>query len=245
MSDHRNHLGQPVGAPLPHWQPRPLPPRTPLAGAYCRLEALDLEAHVADLWDAYAEDRDGRNWTYLPYGPFDSLAAFRDQVRRAFLGDDPLFHAIVDATTDRAVGVAALCRIDARLGVIEVGHLNYSPRLQRTRGATEAMYLLMGRVFDELGYRRYEWKCDSLNAPSRAAAQRLGFCFEGVFRQATVYKERSRDTAWFSIVDSEWPALKAAFEPWLDPANFDATGQQCQRLSDLTSAALAPLRGPR
>ena len=147
--------------------------------------------------------------------------------------EDPLFHAIVDAETGKAVGIAGYLRIDPGNGVIEVGHLHYSPRLQQTRAATEAMYLLMRRAFDELGYRRYEWKCDSLNAPSRAAALRLGFTFEGIFRKAIVYKGRSRDTAWFSIVDDEWPQVKAGFERWLDPANFDAAGRQRARLAEL------------
>jgi len=135
------------------------------------------------------------------------------------------------------VGVASLMRIDPPAGVIEVGGINYSPRLQRKPAATEAMYLLMRRVFDELGYRRYEWKCDCLNAPSRAAAQRLGFRYEGLFRQATVYKERNRDTAWFSILDSEWQGLRAAFERWLDPANFDGDGHQRQSLASLREAS--------
>jgi RimJ/RimL family protein N-acetyltransferase len=151
-------------------------------------------------------------------------------------GDDPLFHAILDGGTGRAVGVASYLRIDPPVGVIEVGHINYSPALQGTTAATEAMYLMMRRVFDELGYRRYEWKCDALNAPSRAAAERLGFVFEGIFRQATIYKGRNRDTAWYSIVDGEWPRLRDAFERWLDPANFDAQGRQRQRLSELTTA---------
>ena len=150
--------------------------------------------------------------------------------------DDPLVHAIIDPANGGAVGVASLMRIDAPAGVIEVGGINYSPRLQRRPAATEAMYLLMRRVFDELGYRRYEWKCDALNAPSRAAAQRLGFRYEGLFRQATVYKGRNRDTAWFSIIDSEWPALRAAFEQWLDPANFDVDGRQRQSLQGFRSS---------
>ena len=149
-------------------------------------------------------------------------------------GDDPLFFAIVDAPSQTALGVASLMRIDPANGAIEVGHLAYSPRLQRTPAATEAMFLLMQYAF-ELGYRRYEWKCDTLNAPSRAAAQRLGFSFEGVFRQAVIYKERSRDTAWHSIIDAEWPALRAAFTQWLAPSNFDAAGRQLTRLSDLTA----------
>ena len=167
-------------------------------------------------------EQDGRNWTYLPYGPFAAPDAYREWVEVISRADDPLFYAIVDNASDAPVGVASLMRIEPKAGVIEVGGINYSPRLQRRPAATEAMYLLMCRVFDELGYRRYEWKCDSLNAPSRAAAQRLGFTYEGLFRQATVYKERNRDTAWFSILDSEWPRLRTAFEAWLDPANFDA-----------------------
>lgn len=143
--------------------------------------------------------------------------------------DDPLFYAIVD-NTGKATGVAAYMRIDPSNGVIEVGHLNFSPALQRTAAATEAMYLMMRRAFDELGYRRYEWKCDSLNAPSRRAAERLGFGFEGEFRQAIVYKERNRDTTWYSIVDAEWPARKKAFEGWLASGNFDSAGHQRRSL---------------
>ncbi|MGE0718871.1 MAG: GNAT family N-acetyltransferase [Alphaproteobacteria bacterium] len=234
MSDHRNALGQPVGFPLPGWTARPRPPRTPVAGRYCRLEPIDPERHAADLHAANHEDKGGRIWTYLAYGPFDDPAAYRAWMAATCLGDDPLFHAIVDAGTGRAVGVASFLRIDPPVGVIEVGHINYAPALQRRPAATEAMYLMMRRVFDELGYRRYEWKCDALNAPSRAAAERLGFTFEGVFRQATIYKGRNRDTAWYSIIDGEWPRLRAAFETWLDPDNFDASGKQKRRLSELT-----------
>ncbi|MGH7060458.1 MAG: GNAT family N-acetyltransferase [Stellaceae bacterium] len=232
---HRNHLGQPIGPPLPGWSPRPAPPRTPLAGRFCRVEPLDPACHAADLFAAYSEDKEGRNWTYLPYGPFPGFEAYREWAQAAAARDDPLCHAIVDAASGRAVGVASLMRIDRPAGAIEVGGISYSPRLQQKPAATEAMYLLMRRVFDELGYRRYEWKCDSLNAASRAAALRLGFRYEGLFRQATVYKQRSRDTAWFSIIEGEWPALRAAFERWLDPANFDAEGRQ--------RAALAGPRG--
>lgn len=152
-------------------------------------------------------------------------------------GNDPMFHAVVNDATGTAVGVATYLRIDPPNGAIEVGHINYSPRLQRKPAATEAMYLMMRRVFDELGYRRYEWKCDSLNAPSRAAAARLGFRYEGTFLQATVYKGRNRDTAWFAITDKEWPSVKAGFERWLDPANFDADGRQRAGLAALRGAA--------
>jgi RimJ/RimL family protein N-acetyltransferase len=218
---------------VPGWTPRAKPPRTPIEGRFCRIEILDAGRHAADLFAANALDRDGRNWTYLGYGPFERLEDYRAWVTGVAAVDDPLFHAIIDLGTGKAVGVASLMRIDPANGVIETGHLNYSPLLQRKPAATEAMFLLMRRVFDELSYRRYEWKCDSLNAPSRAAAERLGFKYEGLFRQATIYKGRNRDTAWFSIIDGEWPGLKSAYEAWLDPSNFDGQGTQRQSLSQL------------
>jgi RimJ/RimL family protein N-acetyltransferase len=237
MTDiYRNELGQPIGAPLPGWSPRPLPPRTPMQGRFCRVEPLDPERHAAQLFDANGDDAEGRNWTYLPHGPYPSFESYREYLRAAAERDDPLVHAIIDLASGRAVGVASLMRIDAAVGVIEIGGINLSPRLQRRPAATEAMYLLMRRVFDELGYRRYEWKCDCLNAPSRAAALRLGFRYEGLFRQATVYKGRSRDTAWFSVIDREWAALRVAFEGWLDPANFDAEGHQRRNLQSFRPA---------
>jgi len=234
---HRNALGQPIGASVPHWTPRQWPARTPMVGRYCRLEPLDVACHAAQLHAANSEDTAGANWTYLPVGPFADFAGYRAWLERMAAGDDPQFHVVIDGESGEAQGVASFLRIDPAMGAIEVGHINYSPRLQRRRAATEAMYLMMRRVFDELGYRRYEWKCDSLNAPSRAAALRLGFSFEGIFRQAVVYKGRNRDTAWFSIIDAEWPALRAAFERWLDPANFDAAGRQRTSLSAATKAA--------
>ncbi|WP_437992840.1 GNAT family N-acetyltransferase [Sorangium sp. So ce145] len=231
-----NSLMQPIGHPLPGWTPRPLPPREILLGRTCRVEPIDPEKHAADLHAANLADAEGRGWTYLPYGPFATLSDYHAWMDATCLGDDPLFHAIIDATTGRAVGVAAYLRIDPSNGVIEVGHIRYSPLLQRTPAATEAMYLMMRRAFDELGYRRYEWKCHALNAGSRAAAVRLGFRFEGVFRQAAVVKGRTRDTAWHAIIDKEWPAAKAAFERWLDPSNFDGAGRQRQSLSALMGA---------
>jgi RimJ/RimL family protein N-acetyltransferase len=209
-----------------------------MEGRYCRLERLVPARHATDLLAAMALDRDGRNWTYLTVGPFESAAAYREWLEKMAAGSDPMFHAIVDAGTGKAVGVASYLRIDTPNGVIEVGHLNYSPLLQRKPAATEAMYLMMKRVF-ELGYRRYEWKCNALNAPSRAAAQRLGFSYEGTFRQAAVHKGHNRDTAWFSIIDQEWPALNAAFERWLAPENFGADGRQRVSLSSLTRPLLA------
>src|SRR5689334_6362987 len=235
---HRNAFGQPIGAPVPGWSPRPRPPRTAMEGRFCRIEPLDPDRHASDLFAANADATDDRLWTYLPYGPFPSLGEYGAWVSEASRGEDPLFHAIVDRRSGQAVGVASYMRIDPAAGVIEVGGINYSPQLQRTPAATEAMYLMMRRAFDELGYRRYEWKCDSLNAPSRAAAQRLGFQYEGLFRQASVYKGRSRDTAWYAMIDKEWPELDRAFRRWLDPANFDAQGRQRERLGDLTGPIL-------
>ncbi len=237
MEQHRNHLGQPIGVKLPGWSPRPLPPRTAMAGRFCRVEPLDPERHAAQLFAAYAEDFEGRIWTYLPRGPYASLGEYRDWAQAACGGDDPLTHAIIDNASGEAVGTAAYMRIEPNIGVIEVGSITYSPRLQRRPAATEAMYLMMRRVFDEFGYRRYEWKCDSLNQPSREAAARLGFRYEGLFRQASITRGRNRDTTWFSVIDSEWPALRAAFERWLDPANFAADGTQRRSLASFRSSA--------
>jgi len=237
MAEHFNERGQPIGFPLPSWTARPRPSRSAMEGRFCRVEPVDPLRHAADLHAANSLDREGRNWTYLPYGPFARFEDYRDWLYRVWAADDPLFHAIIECRSGRAVGVASYMRIDPAVGVIEVGGINYAPPLQRTPAATEAMYLMMRRVFEELGYRRYEWKCDALNAPSRAAAMRLGFRYEGMFRQATVYKARNRDTCWFSILDSEWPALKPAFERWLDPDNFDATECQRQSLSSFGQGA--------
>ena len=206
-----------------------------MEGRYCRVEPVDPGRDAVDLYAAYQLDKEGRNWTYLPHGPYSRFEDYLKYLERAAASDDPFVHCVIERSSGRAVGVASYMRIDAAAGVIEVGGINYSPLLQRTPAATEAMYMMMRRVFDELGYRRYEWKCDALNAPSRAAATRLGFQYEGLFRQATVYKGRNRDTCWFSILDREWPALKQALERWLDPANFDAAGQQRQNLSNLRS----------
>ncbi len=232
-----NPLGQPIGPALPGWSPRPGPPRTPMQGRRCHLAPLDAATHASALHEAHSLDREGRNWTYLPYGPFRSVADYTSWVESVQSHEDPQFFAILEATTGRPIGTASYLRIEPAMGVIEVGHLAYSPALQRTPAATEAMYLMLRRAFDELGYRRYEWKCDSLNAPSVAAAKRLGFAFEGTFRQAVIVKGRSRDTSWLSIIDSEWPAVKQALEGWLAPANFDAAGAQRRRLGDLMAEA--------
>lgn len=233
-----NSLGQPIGDDLPEWQAPPAPSRVVLDGRYCRLEPLSTMHHAADLFAAASLDTSGGSWTYLPYGPFDTQAVYTNWLAAREQESDPLFFTIIDLLSSKPVGLCAYLRIDAAAGSIEVGHLYFSPLLQRKPAATEAMYLLMRHAF-ELGYRRYEWKCDALNAASRRAAQRLGFSFEGVFRQARVIKGRNRDTAWFSVIDGEWPALHAAFEQWLAPENFDEAGQQRTALVSLTAPLLA------
>ncbi len=226
----RNDLGQPIGAELPAWQPPPLPPRQALGGRFCRVEPPGAARHAADLFAANAHDQNGKMWTYLPYGPFPTMAEYQAWLaERAASADQHMYAIVVDG---RACGVAAYLRMTPAAGSIEVGHLAFSPLLQRTPAATEAMYLMMHQIFG-LGYRRYEWKCDTLNLPSRAAARRLGFSYEGVFRQAVVYKGRNRDTAWYAILDHEWPALERSYRRWLDPANFDDAGNQQVRLAEL------------
>lgn len=235
MSDiFKNQFGQPIGPELPGWRARELPPPTPIEGRYCSVQPLDPERHAEGLYSAFAAS-DPANWTYLPdyMGPYASFSGWREWLQSASASADPLWHTIIDKPSGNPVGMACYLRIDSGAGVIEVGGLNYSRRLQRTPAATEAMYLMMRRVFDELGYRRYEWKCDRLNAPSRAAAERLGFQYEGTFRQHMVYRGRSRDTAWFSIIDKEWPPLRASFEAWFDPQNFDSSGRQIASLKQL------------
>jgi RimJ/RimL family protein N-acetyltransferase len=227
-----NQFGQPVGDPVPGWTARPRPPRKTIEGRLVRLEPLDAAKHAHALHEAYSLDSDGRHWTYLPYGPFRSAADYAQWITDLETQDD-LFFAVVDAATGRPAGVAAYLRIDPAMGSIEVGHLRFSSLLQRTPASTEAMYLMMRHAFDELGYRRYEWKCDSLNAPSLAAAKRLGFRFEGTFRNAVVVRGHNRDTAWLSITDAEWPAVKAAFEAWLAPDNFDSRKAQRRTLEAL------------
>jgi RimJ/RimL family protein N-acetyltransferase len=226
-----NEYGQPVGPAVEAWAERARPPRTPMEGRYCRLEPVDVERHVSGLYSVYMEAPDGRDWTYLFVERPADAASFRAYLAKAAASNDPLHYTIIELPAGRAVGTAALMRIEPVHGVIEVGSITYSPRLKQTRAGTEAMFLMMRRAFDELGYRRYEWKCDSFNAPSRAAAKRYGFQYEGLFRQAVVYKGRSRDTAWFSITDREWPRVRAAFEAWLAPQNFDAEGRQLRSLS--------------
>lgn len=234
---HTSEFGDPIGAPMPKdWKVPPKPTRSVMDGRIVRLEPL-VVAHAAALHAANQTGPDARNWTYLPYGPFDNLAAYQGWAGKMTRDGDPMFYVVIRQSDGQAVGVASYLRITPASGSIEVGHINFSPLLQRTPGATETMYLMMKWAFDA-GYRRYEWKCDALNAPSRRAAMRLGLSYEGVFRQATTYRGRNRDTAWYAAIDSEWPALKAAFETWLAPANFDGAGQQIQSLSALTRPIL-------
>jgi len=228
-----NDFDQPVGHLVPGWTARTRPAARPMTGRFCRLEPLDPDRHADDLYWANRADEQGRMWTYLPYGPFNSVTSYRAWLAGVAGREDPRFFAIIDGQ-DRAVGVASFLRIDPSAGTIEVGHLAFSPAVQATTAATEALVLMMRTVFDELGYRRCEWKCDSLNAASRRAAQRLGFLYEGTFRQALVVKGRNRDTAWFSITDAQWPRLAAAYARWLAPGNFDAEGRQRLALSKLT-----------
>jgi RimJ/RimL family protein N-acetyltransferase len=231
VTDFRNPLGQPIGEPVPDWTPRRLPPLTPVEGRLCRLEPLDAEQHAATLHAAYGESPDEGSWTYLPYGPFDSVEAFAEWIRRMDASDKETLYAAVPIETGLALGVIGYLRLFPAEGSIEIGHVHFAQRLQRTIAATEAVYLMLRRAFDELGYRRCEWKCDSLNAASRKAAERFGFRYEGTFRQAMVMKGRNRDSAWFSIIDKEWPRVRNAFELWLEPANFDTAGRQRERLT--------------
>ena len=227
MSILKNEFGQPIGAEVPGWSPPGRPSRLCLHGSYCRVEPLDLDAHLPDLFEAFSGD--DSDWTYLAYGPFKDLSSFRDWAQKACLGEDPMFFALRDNETGKPGGMASYLRIAPVAGTIEVGHIHLGPDLKRSRAATEAMFLMMDYVFS-LGYRRYEWKCNSLNAPSREAALRLGFSFEGTWRQSHVSRGYNRDTCWYSIIDVDWPRLKDGFRRWLDPGNFDEAGVQRRRL---------------
>ena len=209
------------------------PQRTTLEGRVVSVVPLDPVAHAGTLYEAARGEENAGLWLYLFEGPFATRADFDAHLKQKASSEDPLFFAILDKASGDAVGYASYMRIEPAHRVIEVGSILFTPRLQRTIGATEAMYLMARHVFEDLGYRRYEWKCNALNAPSRSAALRLGFTFEGIFRQHMIIKGRNRDTAWFSMLDSEWPKRKAAFERWLDPSNFDATGRQRISLSTL------------
>ena len=227
----RNKYGQPIGPSVENWRRRPGPGRTPLTGRTCRVEPVDVERHADDLFAAHFRAPDDRDWTYLPLERPASEAAFAAYLNDIADSPDPLHYAVIDIEFGKAVGTAALMRIDRENGSIEVGHVRWSPLMQRRIAGTEATYLMMRHAFDDLGYRRFEWKCDGLNARSRGAAVRYGFTFEGVFRNAAVVKGRSRDTAWYSITNEEWPSVGAAFEEWLQPSNFDRMGRQRRTLA--------------
>ena len=233
-----NRFGQPVG-PLIDARSARRPERVTLRGRAVTVVPLDAETHADALFQAADGGDKDRVWTYLADGPYGDAAVFKTAIAAKAQSADPLFFAVLDNACGLAVGYQTLMRIDATHRVIEVGNVLYTPALQRTIGATEAQYLFAAYVFDDLGYRRYEWKCNDLNAPSKRAALRLGFAFEGVFRQHLIVKGRNRDTAWFSMLDREWPARRAAFERWLAAENFDAAGRQRIALSDLNRAPAA------
>jgi RimJ/RimL family protein N-acetyltransferase len=224
-------------ADLSAWTPARRPDASTLAGARVRLEALDAARHAGELFEALqGPDPDPHLWDHLPYGPFADAAGLRAHLEQQERSGDPRFYAVVDQADGRARGVAALMRTDEANGSIEIGHVWFGPALQRTPQATEAIHLMARHAFGDLGHRRLEWKCDAANARSQAAARRFGFTFEGVFRQHMIVKGRNRDTAWFSMLDGEWPAIDAAFRAWLAPENFDAAGRQRASLAELRGA---------
>lgn len=220
-----------------NWSPARTPKRAPLEGQGVRLDPVDAARHARDLFTS--SEGAPSLWDHLAYGPFENQDVFTWWLEERAASTDPLFFAIIDRASGRAEGMASLMRIKPEHGVIEIGHIWFAPALQRTRQATEAIYLLARHAFDDLGYRRLEWKCDSLNGPSRRAAERFGFVYEGVFRQHMVVKGRNRDTAWYSIIDGEWPAVRAAFEAWLAPGNFDGEGRQRQSLHEVREGMVA------
>jgi RimJ/RimL family protein N-acetyltransferase len=217
----------------------PVPAERSFVGRWCRLVPLSTDAHAAELFAAFSLDREGRNWTYLSYGPFSDEDGFRAWLSTLEGKTDPLFFTVNDDQAQRAAGMLSLMRIDRASGCLEIGHVHFSPLMQGSRASTEAILLLARHAFEDLGYRRLEWKCDALNERSRRAALRLGFTFEGLFRQHMVYKNRNRDTAWYSMLDAEWPQNREAMLGWLEPDNFDEHGQQRRSLQALREARAA------
>jgi RimJ/RimL family protein N-acetyltransferase len=234
MSSPNANLSVNLSADFSNWQPRPLPEPVTLTGRWVTLEPLSAAKHTQDLWQA-VQGHD-EVWTWLADGPYRREEDLAEALEARQSGLAARFFAILPGSDSAAAGYASLMRMDPANGVVEVGNLLYSPRLQRTPAATEAMFLMARYIFEELGYRRYEWKCNALNQPSRRAAERLGFTFEGIFRQHMIVKGQNRDTAWFSMLDSEWPARKSVFEAWLAPENFDAEGRQKHSLGSLHTA---------
>jgi len=226
-----------IVAPLPSGL---VPARAPLEGEAARLEPIDPERHAEDLYASSHGVSGGEAiWQFLSYGPWSGVDAFRSWLRDCAAFHDPIFYAIRDRATGKACGMASYLNIVPKNGTIEIGHIWFAPALQDTRPATEALYLMLSYALDTLKYRRMEWKCDALNAPSRRAARRLGFGFEGIFFQHMIIKGRNRDTAWYSIMDHEWPAIRAAMALWLAAGNFDAGGSQKRSLGDIMDAAKA------
>jgi RimJ/RimL family protein N-acetyltransferase len=224
--------------PVVSTRPAQRPSHCRLDGNFVSLVGLDAGEHAASLFDAVQGPEGDALWRYLFDGPYPDRASFDAALRSKAASTDPLFLSILDRPSGEAIGYAAYMRIEPSHRVVEVGSVLFTPRLQRTPGATEAMYLMARHAFETLGYRRYEWKCDALNEPSRRAALRFGFAFEGVFRRHMIVKGRSRDTAWYSMIDSEWPRCRAAFDAWLSPDNFDASGCQRRRLADIRAAVM-------
>ncbi|WP_436868589.1 GNAT family N-acetyltransferase [Mammaliicoccus sciuri] len=225
-----NTFNQPIGDEVKSFKEPNMPCVDMLEGKYSKLEHLN-ESHTDQLFPLLCSSENDANWTYLPHEPIHDKASFTQLIEERIISKDPYFFAIVDKETHQALGIMSLLRINPKASTIEVGHIHYSTLLKRTRIATEVQYLLARYVFETLKYRRYEWKCDSLNAPSKHAAERLGFKYEGTFRQALVYKGRNRDTDWFSIIDKEWPSIKKHYEEWLDENNFNHDGTQINKLS--------------
>ncbi|MBK4726962.1 GNAT family N-acetyltransferase [Pantoea agglomerans] len=241
MTQRVNEFGQPVGPALPYWQPVPAPEADSMVGIYCRLEPLNVELHCEDLYTAYASAPDGRDWTWLTEERPESLEAFRIWLSQRAAENGFVTFTLFCARRDKPVGLVSYLRIDPSNGVLEIGGVTWSPLMKRTVIGTEALWLMINNAFT-LGYRRCEWKCDSLNEPSRQAALRLGFTWEGTFRQMMARKGRSRDSDWFSIIDSEWPAINQVLTQWLSAENIDASGQQRQSLSNLMRA-IKPIDG--
>lgn len=233
-----NEYGQTLGAEVPNWTPRPLPTKVTLEGAFCRVIPLDFEKHAAGLVEAYELEGNDKMWTYVPVGPLHTAEDYTKAFSAMQEGKTDVHFAIVDKKTDKLVGQFGLRRIDETNGVIEVGFVFFSPLMQRSRIGTEAHYLLAKYIFEDLNYRRYEWQCHNLNVPSRNAAERLGFQFEGVFRKIFILRGANRDTAWLSMLDDEWPVCSKAFQLWLDDGNFNEDGSQIRRLQDIRSSLL-------
>jgi RimJ/RimL family protein N-acetyltransferase len=227
---------QPIGA-IVDTRSAALPQPGPFAGRHARVEKLDPAAHGADLWRAVRDD--GALWTYMGYGPFDGEGAFLSWLGERAALPDPYSYAVIDLASGKAVGIVTLMEIRPAMRVIEIGNIVYSGALKRTRAATEVQYLMARYAFEQLGYRRYEWKCNALNAPSMRAARRYGFKYEGIFRHHMIVKGRNRDTAWFAMTNDDWPAARSAFERWLDPANFDHAGGQKESLAALNGVGAA------